>query len=82
MELVKVVSSQLVALGYNPETQILVAQFSHSGGGVYYKYTNVPADSYKEVMDAESKGSAFNTWIKAQHYQFAKISLAELEALP
>jgi hypothetical protein len=49
-------SSMLSAIGYDPSTQTLEAQFAKGG---LYRYTEVPPEVHAEMMAAESVGSYF-----------------------
>lgn len=57
MERVQVESSNLVSVGYNPETATLEIEF-HSGS--IYQYSGVPEDVYRGLMNAGSKGRYFH----------------------
>ena len=59
-------SSQLAAMGHDPETNTLAIQF-HSGSdkpGSIYHYANVTAEQFAAFRDAESIGSHFNKHLK------------------
>ncbi len=47
-------SSNLVSVGYDPQTHILEIEFKK---GTVYEYANVPLDIYTDLMSAVSKGS-------------------------
>jgi hypothetical protein len=47
-------SSNLVSVGYDPNTHILEVEFK---AGTVYEYKDVPLDIYTELMSAASKGS-------------------------
>jgi hypothetical protein len=70
IERVHVESSQIASIGYDPKTQTLEVEFNHEGA--VYRYVNVPADVYQEIMSADSVGSAFGKLIKknAAKYPF------------
>jgi hypothetical protein len=61
MELKPVKSSNISAVGHDPETQELQVEFV--GGGVY-AYDAVPADIHEALMKAESVGKFFHAQIK------------------
>ena len=54
MNLIKVDSSMIYALGYDEEAQILEVVFKRTG---VYRYSNVPKEVYEGLMQADSKGS-------------------------
>ena len=70
-------SSQIAAIGHDPESNTLAIQFSPrkdgSPGSVYH-YANVTAEDYAAFKGAESIGSHFGKYIKpfADKYPFAK----------
>jgi hypothetical protein len=54
-------SSNLLSVGYNPESETLEVEFKNSS---VYEYYNVPQFMYERLMQAGSIGSFFNTEIK------------------
>lgn len=64
-------SSQVAALGYDPETHNLAVQFVDSPGKTYV-YSDVEPATYSEMTAAESKGSFFYRNIKGK-YPFDRI---------
>ena len=77
-----VTSSMMVAIGYNPETEVLVVQFNEE---TYYRYDMVPAGLVPRIMFAPSIGKAFNKLIKDQRGalvgSYQKIDAATAAAL-
>jgi len=71
-------SSMMVAIGYNPETEVLVAQFDLD---TYYRYDGVPPGIVATVMFATSVGKAFNVLIKKGKFPYHKIDAATAAAL-
>ena len=69
MNLVKVESSNLEAVGYDQDTQEMTVEFK--GGGLY-KYKDVPFEVYTELMDADSIGQLFHKLIRG-NYEFEKL---------
>jgi hypothetical protein len=69
MEREPVSSSNLVSVGYNPESETLEVEFKSSG---IYEYYNVPQFMYERLMQAGSIGNFFNTEIK-NSYACSKI---------
>ncbi|KAB8140354.1 KTSC domain-containing protein [Chloroflexia bacterium SDU3-3] len=53
MELIKVESSMIQAVGYDAEAQMLEVVFN---SGKSYRYTGVPPTVYNELLAASSKG--------------------------
>ena len=70
MERIPVVSSNIVSIGYDPQTATLEVEF---GGGAVYQYPSVPAAVFDEFMGAESKGRYFAQNIK-HTFPFNKVS--------
>ena len=66
MEMVSVNSSNIAAIGYDPDTAILTIQFNK--GGVY-EYYDVPSYEHDELMSAGSKGSYANQNIYKKYRQ-------------
>lgn len=54
MELIKIDSSMIYAVGYDEQTQVLEVVFKRTG---VYRYQNVPKKVYTQLMAASSKGS-------------------------
>ena len=69
----------MIALGYNYQTETLVAQFDV---GSFYVYEGVPPLVACRVIFAESVGKEFNALIKADHkYGYRKVTAEEAEAV-
>lgn len=79
MRLIPVQSSMLAALGYNPGTEILVAQFQN--GGKLFRYNGVPEGVFVSVITAESQGVAFDQFVKRGGYFYAQATPEEVNAL-
>jgi len=69
MERTPVTSSNIRAIGYDMETQILEVEFNN---GSVYQYHGVPVNEHEAIMNAESKGKYFNANIK-NNYTFTKL---------
>lgn len=69
MERTPVASTNIRAIGYDLETQILEVEFN---SGSVYQYHSVPASEHDAIMNAESKGKYFNANIK-NNYTFTKL---------
>ena len=70
MERTPVSSSNLRSVGYDPNEETLEIEF-HSGGT--YQYFNVPQHRCEGLMNASSKGSYFDAYIKKAGYRYRKI---------
>jgi hypothetical protein len=64
MNRIPVHSSNIRAVGYEPETRTMEVEF-HSGG--VYRYSGVPETIYQGLMQAASKGSYFHDHIKDRY---------------
>ena len=69
MENNMVASSNIRAIGYDPETQTLEVEF-HSGS--VYQYYGVPDHIHEQIMQASSKGRFLNTYIK-NSYPYSRV---------
>ncbi|OGB23312.1 MAG: KTSC domain-containing protein [Burkholderiales bacterium RIFCSPLOWO2_02_FULL_57_36] len=70
-------SSQIEAIGHDPETNTLAIQFkSKSGPGSVYHYSNFGTEQFGAIKNAESIGSHFGKVIKPfpDVYPYEKIS--------
>ncbi|THF60454.1 KTSC domain-containing protein [Pseudothauera rhizosphaerae] len=70
MNRVPVSSSNLRAVGYDPETRILEVEFLNGG---LYSYSGVPSSIHPGIMSASSHGSYFEACIKKGSYPCKKI---------
>ena len=70
-EMHSVTSSQIEAIGYEPEAKELHVRFK---GGSHYKYFDVPASLWLDFQKAESKGSFFHAHVKKGGFEFARLS--------
>lgn len=68
MDLVKVESTNLAAIGYNKRAKVLRIQFVE---GSTYDYHAVPAKLFRELMQSESKGQFFQQHVVGK-FQFEK----------
>lgn len=64
-----VASTNIVSMGYDPETETLEVEFS---SGAVYQYYNVSQAIYDQMMMAPSKGQFLNTYIK-NAYPFSRV---------
>lgn len=63
-------SSNIEAVGYDPETLELHVRFV--GSGDTYAYFNVPDFAFSELMQSGSKGAFLNSQIKGT-YDYSKL---------
>ena len=72
-------SSQIEAVGHNAATQTLAIRFK---GGSTYRYDNVPAQLFADMLAAESVGSFFYKHIKprADLFPFKKVNYDDSKA--
>jgi len=70
MDRVRVSSSNLAAVGYDPDEQILEIEFLNGG---IYQYYNVPEHVHRGLMAASSHGSYFDAYVKKAGYRYRKI---------
>jgi hypothetical protein len=57
-------SSSLLQVGYDSGSQELYIEFKE---GRTYVYSPVPETTYRELLDADSKGSYFNREVKPKY---------------
>lgn len=62
-ELKPVTSSNIKAIGYDPESKTMAVHF---GGDHVYAYADVPADTHKALVESSSIGSHFHANIKGK----------------
>lgn len=62
IKLEPVKSSNIAAVGYDPNTTVLHVQFIN---GTTYQYVGVQQKTFQEMQNAKSVGSFFSTNIKA-----------------
>ncbi len=70
MDMVNVNSSNIQAIGYDDEEEVLAIEF-HSG--MLYHYSGVSQTTFEELRDASSVGRYFNTNIRGD-YPYQKMS--------
>jgi hypothetical protein len=71
MEMIPVQSSNLSAVGYDGNNQILRISFNN---GSLYEYTGVPESIYTGLLAASSKGSYFDQYVKKAGYSYSRIA--------
>ena len=68
---IPVSSSMIMSIGWNPDSQRLVAQFKE---GVWYEYDGIPADVAARIIFNPSVGGTFNDLIKKGGFQFRRVT--------
>ncbi len=78
--MIPVQSSQIHAIGYDPETGTMQVQFLRGSGeqrgpGALYQYTGVSAEDFAAFEKAESKGSHFKQVFRGapDRYPYSKV---------
>lgn len=69
MERTPVNSSNIAAIGYDEDTQILEIEFMD---GSVYQYSGVPPSEHDGIMNADSKGKYLHANIK-KRYSYVKL---------
>lgn len=64
MEMIRVSSDAISAIGYDPETQRMRVRFT-SGGS--YDFCRVPQDVHERFMRSSSKGTFYNDRIRGRY---------------
>ena len=64
-------SSNLAAVGYDPQRKVLEIEFKN---GEVYEYAHVPAYLHKELMAAKSHGEFLDAFIKKGGYPYRRIA--------
>lgn len=72
IEMCKVFSTNLVAIGYNSETKILRVIFK---GNSSYLYFNVEPEVYELISNSDSKGKTLNEQVVRQKEKYKYIKL-------
>ena len=85
IEMIPCKSSQIAAIGHDPETNTLAIQFpAKTGTGSVYHYQNFTAEDFAAFSAAESKGAHFGKHIKplAEKFPFVKIKPVQPDNQP
>lgn len=69
MERTPVSSSNIAAIGYEPERGVLEVEFIN---GAVYSYSGVPLGEYEGLMSSDSKGKYLHANIKGR-YPYSKL---------
>lgn len=59
-----VASSNIKSIGHDPDKNELEVEFN---GGAAYRYSDVSADKYQKLLNADSLGKHFHAHIRNQH---------------
>jgi KTSC domain len=70
MDRTPVQSSTIASVGYEEETSTLEVGFNN---GTIYQYFGVPKHIYEGLMNASSKGSYLNQYVKRGGYGYTKV---------
>jgi len=62
-------SSNVISIGYDPETATMEVEFT---SGSVYQYFDVPQAVYDQLIGSGSVGSALNDMVKG-HYRYARV---------
>ena len=77
IKLTPVNSSQIRAIGYDPQTRTLAVTFTRGEGAIYH-YSEVSPETHEAFIGAESIGNYFGAHIKS--LQFKKFRPEQVEA--
>ena len=69
MDRTPVSSSNISAIGYDSDSEMLEVEFTN---GAVYSYSGVPLGEYDSFMNADSKGKYLHANIKG-HYPYVKL---------
>jgi hypothetical protein len=64
MERISVSSSNISAIGYDPDSEVLEVEFTN---GAVYSYSGVPSGEYEGFINADSKGKYLHANIKNRY---------------
>lgn len=70
MNYVPISSSNIDAVGFESDSQILAVSFRN---GSEYHYYNVPAVHFEAIQAAASPGNYLDTYIKKAGYSYARV---------
>lgn len=74
MTRVKVDSTTIASIGYDPHTRELDLEFRESGE--IYRYSGVSTEEHAEFMAAKSKGTYLNQVFKAKDHRYNVVKTA------
>lgn len=63
------ISSNIASIGYDDASDVLEVEFKH---GAVYQYYGVPQSLHENLMQQQSKGKFFNTYIK-NAYPYSRV---------
>ncbi len=64
MEMMRVISSAISAIGYNPQTRRMKIRFKQ---GATYKFCRVPEHVFQKFLNATSKGTYYNNYVRDKY---------------
>lgn len=64
MEMIRVNSSAIIAVGYDPQTRRMKIRFSQ---GDTYDFCRVPEHIFQELLHSRSKGTYYNDHIRDKY---------------
>lgn len=67
-------SAQITAYRYDAATKQLDIQFPKAKPGEFYRYYNVPKETFDAFTAAESKGKYFTANIKKSEFKYEKLT--------
>jgi hypothetical protein len=70
IQMIRVSSSNIAAIGYDSDRQVLRVAFL---SGAIYEYYGIPEYLYEGLMNASSHGSYLNAYIKTPNYSYKQI---------
>lgn len=65
MEMIKVESSHIKAIGYDEEKKVMRVEYSQAT----YEYYDIPKTVYEQVMNADSKGRSLRESVVGYKYK-------------
>lgn len=80
MRMITLPSKSLAAIGFNPYSHDLVAQFAKNG--LYYHYSGVEDGVFISIItDPDSHGKAFDRHIRKHAYPYRQVTAEEVAHL-
>lgn len=73
MEMVKVESSHVLAIGYDETSQVMRVEYNTGTYDYFGNYMGVPKEAYDKIMTSESKGRALKEAIAEYGLRYKKV---------
>jgi hypothetical protein len=70
MDRMQIESRIIRSIGYEPNSATLEIEFEHGG---IYRYFDVPALVYEQLMASPSKGAAFHEFVREAGYKYVRV---------